>query len=114
MTIDGVNIDNYLLQNIDNGIEYIKADTGNTSDGSYYENIIAKKKMLKLSIKPLSLTDFATFMAIIRATDEHTIVYTEPSTNTSYTGVFCLKSNPQWKNVGGMFIKDLVVDLKEI
>ena len=65
MTIDGINIDNYLLQNVDNGIEYIKADTGNTSDGSYYVNIIAKKKMLKLSIKPLSLTEFATFMADI-------------------------------------------------
>ena len=60
MTINGTNIDQYLLQEVSTGFEYRNGDSGFTANGSHYQNILAKKVVLSLPFRPLKLTEYQT------------------------------------------------------
>lgn len=112
MTINNTNIDNYLLQQIDTGFEYRNGDEGYTANGMHYQNIIAKKALLTLKFRPLNLVEYQTIKNLFESTDEYEVI----ADINGITATFNCYRDKDFKgtNVGNMFIKNIVVQLKEI
>lgn len=112
MTINGTNIDQYLLQEISIGFEYRKGDSGNTANGSHYQNILAKKVVFSLPFRPLTLTEYQLIKNLFYSTDEYQVV-DNFSGNNQTINCFITKDFVG-NNVRDGFVKDLTIELKEI
>lgn len=104
MTINGTNIDQYLLQPIDTGFEYRTGGEGITANGTHYQNIIAKKEILTLKFRPLKPSELTTIRNVFYSTDEYLINGKNYYRNVEFKGT----------NVGDMFTKGITIQLKEI
>lgn len=112
MTINGTNIDQYLKQEVSTGFEYRNGDSGNTANGSHYQNILAKKVVLSLPFRPLTLTEYQLIKNLFYSTDEYEVVDNFSGNNQT---INCFRTKDFiGKNVRDGFVKDLTMELKEI
>lgn len=112
MTINGTSIDQYLMQEVSTGFEYRKGDSGNTANGTYYQNILAKKVVLSLSFRPLTLTEYQLIKNLFKSTDEYEVVDNFSGNNQT---INCFRTKDFiGKNVRDGFVKDITMELKEI
>lgn len=112
MTINGTNIDNYVLQDILTGFEYRNGDEGFTANGSHYQNIIAKKSILTIKFRPLTLAEYQTIKTMFYSTDEYTIAL--DINGTTETKTFYRGKTFSGTNIGDMYVKGVSIELKEI
>lgn len=112
MTINSTDITQYLLQDVSVGYEYRSSDEGYTANGSHYQNIIAKKRILTIKFRPLSLSEYNTIENLFLSTDEYTVVF---SIDTASITINCFRQTSfSGTNVGDKIIKGLQIELKEI
>lgn len=112
MTVNNTDITQYLSQNVIVGYEYRSSDEGYTANGSHYQNIIAKKRILTLNFRPLSLSEYNTIESLFLQTDEYSVVF---SIDTTSVTINCYRQTSfSGTNKGDKFIKGLVIELKEI
>lgn len=112
MTINGTNIDQYLLQSVSTGFEYRNGDSGFTANGSHYQNILAKKVVLSLPFRPLNLTEYQTIKNLFYSTDEYQVVDNFSGNNQT---INCFRTKDFiGTNTSDNFVKDITMELKEI
>lgn len=112
MTINGTSIDDYILQDIVTGFEYRNGDEGYTANGSHYQNIIAKKSILTIKFRPLTLEEYQTIETMFYSTDEYIVVL--DINGTTETKTFYRGKTFSGTNVGDNIIKGITIELKEI
>ena len=112
MTINGHNIDNYLLQDINIGFEYRSGKSGFVANGMHFQNILAKKSVLTITFRPLTLAEYQTIKNWFYSTDEYLCV---DNTSGGTQTINCYRANDfTGTNVGDNIIKGVTIQLKEI